>query len=251
LSSRPPSRDPQSLVFTHGVRRKPNCHPPARPGEPVRRSFSIPSSTLWNTGLPAFAGDDDGTHVRILATGFARALPIIHAPKRRGRGEDRVRAAPAVSCAWMHIKMRTRAYRFSGNTPAFPAQWVDDLYVLSPATNSSCHRHQRIDDWQKPGRALQISAGLTSATDARTTRFRRTQLSRLRQAASPGMARRTPVLRRLVRRSFSEGGKKRRSSCALSRPLTGQSPPRVRPRARRCRVHRIPPHVNDDRDTPL
>ena len=28
--------------------------------------------------------------------------------------------------------MRTRAYRFSGNTPAFPAQWLYDLYRALP-----------------------------------------------------------------------------------------------------------------------
>jgi hypothetical protein len=59
-----------------------------------------------------------------------RTLAIL----KRGRGEDRVRAAPAVSCAMMHKQMRTRAYRFSGNTPAFPAQWLYGLYVLSPVT---------------------------------------------------------------------------------------------------------------------
>ena len=50
----------------------------------------------------------------------------------RGRREDRVRAAPAVSCALMHKEMRTRAYRFSGNTPAFPAQWLYGLYRALP-----------------------------------------------------------------------------------------------------------------------
>ena len=44
----------------------------------------------------------------------------------RGRREDRVRAAPAVSCANC-TKKRTRAYRFSGSTPAFPAQWFYGL----------------------------------------------------------------------------------------------------------------------------
>ena len=34
---------------------------------------------------------------------FVRSLEV------RGRGEDRVRAAPAVSCALMHKEMRTRA----------------------------------------------------------------------------------------------------------------------------------------------
>jgi hypothetical protein len=31
-------------------------------------------------------------------------------------------------------KKRTRAYRFSGNTPAFPAQWFTAYFVLSPVT---------------------------------------------------------------------------------------------------------------------
>src|SRR5580692_9602157 len=53
-------------------------------------------------------------------------------PKNKGRREDRVRAAPAVSCALMHKEMRTRAYRFSGNTPAFPAQWLYGLYRALP-----------------------------------------------------------------------------------------------------------------------
>jgi hypothetical protein len=44
----------------------------------------------------------------------------------RGRGECRMRAAPAVSCAKL-CKERTRAYRFSGGYPTFPAQWFDGL----------------------------------------------------------------------------------------------------------------------------
>src|SRR6266481_3620875 len=46
---------------------------------------------------------------------------------RRGSRECRVRAAPAVSCAKLHKEKRTRAYRFSGDTPAFPAQWLYGL----------------------------------------------------------------------------------------------------------------------------
>ena len=52
--------------------------------------------------------------------------------KIRGRREDRVRAAPAVSCAMCIQRKRTRAYRFSGNTPAFPAQWFYGLYRALP-----------------------------------------------------------------------------------------------------------------------
>jgi hypothetical protein len=49
--------------------------------------------------------------------------------------------------------------------------------VLSPATNSSCHRHPRIKGLSKPGRADLASANLTPATGARTTRLCRPQLS--------------------------------------------------------------------------
>ena len=48
--------------------------------------------------------------------------------KNRGRSEDRVRAAPAVSRAMCIKECCTRAYRFSGEHPAFPAQWPYGLY---------------------------------------------------------------------------------------------------------------------------
>ena len=50
----------------------------------------------------------------------------------RGRREDRVRAAPAVSCCNVHKEVRTRAYRSSGEHPAFPAQWFDGLWRALP-----------------------------------------------------------------------------------------------------------------------
>ena len=50
---------------------------------------------------------------------------------QEGRREDRVHAAPAVSCArW--IEGRTRAYRFSGGNPAFPARWCYGLLRALP-----------------------------------------------------------------------------------------------------------------------
>src|SRR5215212_1756274 len=42
-----------------------------------------------------------------------------------------MRAAPAVSRA-MGRRKRTRAYRFSGGTPTFPAQWSYGLYRALP-----------------------------------------------------------------------------------------------------------------------
>src|SRR5438034_9099316 len=62
----------------------------------------------------------------------------------------------------------------TGKHPAFPTQWFYGLYVISPATNSSCHR-RRADCM-----ASHIPVGLsvpprdlTPTTGARTTRLHR------------------------------------------------------------------------------
>ena len=43
----------------------------------------------------------------------------------------------------MHKEMRTRAYRFSGGNPAFPAQWFTTYFALSPVIGLVCHRHRQ------------------------------------------------------------------------------------------------------------
>jgi hypothetical protein len=101
-------------------------------------------------------------------------------------------------------------------------------YSCSPATNSSCHRRQRIEGELKPGRAETASADLTPATGARTTRLRRPRTC-YRQAASAACAQPPKHSRTWIQR---------RSSARLE-SLTG-NPPCDRSRARRCRVHRIP-----------
>jgi hypothetical protein len=50
----------------------------------------------------------------------------------RGSRECRMHAAPAVSRAICAKQMRTRAYRFSGGNPAFPAQWLYGLLRALP-----------------------------------------------------------------------------------------------------------------------
>ena len=91
--------------------------------------------------------------------------------------------------------------------------------VLSPATNSSCHRHRRIESFVSPGRDDQNSADLTPATGARTTRLGRTQ----QNPSSPkGFVR---AWRRSSTRT-SDRSRKTRPAISLAR--------------RRCRVHRIP-----------
>jgi hypothetical protein len=74
----------------------------------------------------------------------------------------------------MHKRKRTRAYR-SAEALRHPLRNGFTAYAaLSPATNSSCHRHRRIEGFVAPGWVDIAFANLTPATGARTTRFCRT-----------------------------------------------------------------------------
>ena len=100
-------------------------------GYPVRRGLSVQSQMsleYWNTGSPAFAGDDDGgcgalvrfamtvstiaslpPDMRLtLATQRARGFDDSSAPG--GRGECRVPSAPAASCAKVVVLECTRVF---------------------------------------------------------------------------------------------------------------------------------------------
>jgi hypothetical protein len=112
----------------------------------------------------------------------------------RGRGECRVPAHPQPVCIGSKHTVVTTS---TPKHPAFPHAMVLTAYAaLSSATNSSCHRHRRIDGMPKPGWADDAFADLTPATGARTTRFCRTRPPAPK--ASTGLV--------PVRRSFSEGG---------------------------------------------
>jgi len=92
--------------------------------------------------------------------------------------------------------------------------------ALSPVTNSSCHRHRRMNGFAEPGRARKTSADLTPATGARTTRLCR------------------PL--------------QRRSSCAPLDRSRVQRPALRSHRARDAAASTAShPNVRDDRDTPL
>ena len=117
---------------------------PAKAGDPVRRGSSVQSPLSLEYWIPACAGmttENDCAISRHVCPRFKRSLALL---EFRGRREDRVRAAPAVSCAICALKTRTRAYRFSGNTPAFPAQWLYGLLRALPGERLFCHRY-RVD----------------------------------------------------------------------------------------------------------
>ena len=111
----------------------------------VQQSTAVEMGPGSSPGRQWFCSSDSTVKQR---RGYTSALSRRDAPElwvtfhpleRRGRRESRVRAAPAVSCANC-AKKRTRAYRFSGNTPAFPARWVTAYFELSPVTGLFCHR---------------------------------------------------------------------------------------------------------------
>jgi hypothetical protein len=94
----------------------------------------------------------------------------------RGRREDRMRAAPAVSRAMCIKECCTRAYRFSGEPPAFPAQWLYGLYDLVLVTGFLA----TIIGFSFRFRQLDASTGASDPNDfaVRSRRARQSQPSR-------------------------------------------------------------------------
>jgi hypothetical protein len=96
-------------------------------------------------------------------------------PQNRGSRECRVLAAPAVSCAMSGRDAHT-SIQVQPEHSGIPCAMALRLMPCSPrrripfATVAS-----RIEDLSKPGWADASPQGLASATDARTTRFCRTQ----------------------------------------------------------------------------
>jgi hypothetical protein len=125
-------------------------------------------------------------HLRHLAAHFARVLLSSSRPLDKGRREGRVPAGthgPLCACSAKRVAQR---HTGEAEHTAFPAQWFDgvcralpgDEFVLASVTS-------RIDDAACPVGLPAPPQGLTVATTARTTRFCRTQASRL----APGLLR--------------------------------------------------------------
>ena len=81
------------------------------------------------------------TRVSLLATEFARALHLFHPRKDRGCREGRVAACTRGPRARKIARARVN-HRYSGDTPAFPAQRFTAYSALS-SVNLRCHRRQR------------------------------------------------------------------------------------------------------------
>jgi hypothetical protein len=95
----------------------------------------------WSVACPT----SSQTQLRDLAARCARGLIEFCASRSRGRRESRVRAAPAVSCARMH---KENAHEHTGSAEAIRPSLRNGFTAyaaISPATNSFCHRHRRIE----------------------------------------------------------------------------------------------------------
>ena len=113
--------------------------PPSRGMTIVVQLRYLPPRTSGTRSRDPLARNDGGYSFAI-SRRIAPEVCLNLVPQNGGSRECRVHAAPAVSCAKVR-KKRTRAYRYSRNTPAFPAQWLyglcralpGDEFVLPPS----------------------------------------------------------------------------------------------------------------------
>ena len=78
-----------------------------------------------------------------LAAHHARSFTRTCPPQiKRAQGRPGARCTRGLVCN-VHRRTRTRAYRFSGSIPAFPAQWLYGLLRALPGERLSCHRRPR------------------------------------------------------------------------------------------------------------
>ena len=111
-------------------------------------------------------------------------------PKRKGGWECRARAAPAVSCAKCAGKTHTSIQVQRRQPRHSPRNGFTAYGALSPATNSSCHRHRRIIDFARPGGACKNLHRLDTSNgcqDHTLLSYAATRLhqKRLRRALAP------------------------------------------------------------------
>src|SRR5207247_2286358 len=125
------------------------------------------------TGSPAFAGDDVWICFRILATLIARGLQFRFALLEiEGAGKTGCLLHPRSRVRFAQTKLHT-SIQGSGNTPAFPAQWLYGLLRALPG--------ERLFLPLSPSRSF-ASLGLNASTAAPephdfAVRVRRVRLS--------------------------------------------------------------------------
>ena len=119
----------------------------------------------------------------------------------RGSRECRVRAAPAVSCARL---CKESAHEHTGSAEAIRHSLRNGFTayaVLSPATNSSCHRRRRIDGFCETRLGSQNLRRLDTSNGCQDHTVLPYAASRLRQKASPGIGAGRPARRSIAHES--------------------------------------------------
>ena len=113
------------------------------------------------------------TRLRVLAARCARVVHESFGPRNEGAGNAGrlMHPQPRVRNKIKHTSIVTTVTPVSSGIPR--AMVLTAYFVLSPATNSSCHRHPRIKGLYKARSGRLASANLTPATGARTTRLHR------------------------------------------------------------------------------
>jgi hypothetical protein len=167
--------------------------------------------------------------LRDLAARSAPELCTKFAPReKREQGMPGARCTRGLVCK-MHERKRTRAYRFSGGNPAFPAQWFDGLWRALPGDQDLFVAVAPLIMAEPPGWACFASAGLDANHEASGPHAFavRSSPSSPKGFAGPGAVR-------------------------LRAPGIAHGKPALRhPARQRCRVHRIPSRVRDDARPPL
>src|ERR1700676_3157395 len=118
----------------------------AAQGNIEETSGCLADATNWGIAfgtLAARGSPSQKTSFRGLAAPCARVLPGFTLENGRAQGMPGARCTRGLVCK-MHKEMRTRAYRFSGGIRHPLRDGFTAYAALSPATNSSCHRHRRI-----------------------------------------------------------------------------------------------------------
>jgi hypothetical protein len=111
-------------------------------GLPCAKALCLSQAmTLRNSDSIVIQREDVRPHSRgALRPSFASIAALDN--NKRAQGKPDARCTRGLVCKTC-TKKRTRAYRFSGGNPAFPAQWFTAYSALSPVTGLSCHRRQR------------------------------------------------------------------------------------------------------------
>jgi hypothetical protein len=146
----------------------------------IPRAGGVSSTPRLLGSIIAVSGILDHPPSRVMTTecvsAFSRRIApeLFHQPCRpqqEGAGNAGCRLAPAVSCAMCTDKCAHEHTGTAGAARHSLRSGFTAYTALSPETNSFCLRRRRIEDLAKPGWVRNISAGLTPATGARTTRL--------------------------------------------------------------------------------